>query len=209
MGDIAIRNIVFDFGGVVVGYDPAAWVKSLYGTGEAYGYIMENLFGSELWRKLDLGLAAREEANAEFYEKAREDGFGAEMRYALDNWFENVMDTKTDTVALIRGLREKGYGVYYLTNMPRDLWAEFGRRGLRDLFDGGVASFEVHVTKPDRKIYSLLLDACHLRPGETILFDDTEQNVSGAIAAGMDAEVFTDARDARKKLRERGVEIDV
>ncbi len=204
----SVKNVIFDFGGVVVGYDPAAWVESLYGRGAVYDYIMKNLFGSDLWKKLDLGAVTREDANAEIYKNAREAGFGEQMAFVQDNWFENVMPTKDDTVALVRDLRKSGCGVYYLTNMPRDLWAEFGKRGLHDLFDGGVASFEAHLTKPDGRIYRLLLDSWGLKGSECLFFDDMEQNAAGAREAGIDAEVFTNAADARRRLRERGIELE-
>ena len=208
MGDRQIKNVIFDFGGVMVGYDPAGWVESLFGRGEAYACVMENLFESALWAQMDLGNATREEVNAASLESARRAGVGREMAYVQENWFENVMTTKDDTVALVRALRRAGLGVYYLTNMHRDLWESFRRRGLTDLFDGGVASFEVHLVKPDRRIYRLLLESCGLQAQECVFFDDMEQNVAGARLAGIDASVFTDAARARRELRERGIGLD-
>lgn len=208
MGDSVIKNVVFDFGGVVVNYDPKAYVKKLFGDAPAARYALDTIFSGETVGILDLGASTREAVYAPILEKARADGFGEELAYVRDHWVEDMMDTKEDTVALIRDLKRAGYGVYYLTNMPADLWELFGARGLVSLFDGGVASFEVHVTKPDRRIYELLLETCPIAPSETIFFDDMAPNVAGAVAAGIRAELFTDAKAAARRLREAGVRLD-
>ncbi len=200
-----IRNVVFDFGGVTVEYDPAGYMERMYGGGETGRYILENLFGSPLWAMLDMGTVTRAEACGPILEKADRDGFGEDMRFVMDHWFEDMMGTKEDTVALIRELRERGVHVYYLTNMPADIWEKLIARGLRDIFEGGIASFEVHLTKPDIRIYRRLLDEQGIRPEETVFFDDMERNVEGARAAGIRGELFTDAGSARETLRALGV----
>ncbi len=202
---MAVKNVVFDFGGVVVGYDPAAYLEGLFGTSPAAGYVMEKLFKSEYWKRFDLGVADRGECNAIVLDNARADGFGGEMEYVQEHWFEDMMGTKEDTVALIRRLKDSGYRVYCLTNMPGDLWGEFEKRGLPQLFDGGVASFGVHVTKPDRRIYEILLERYGLEPGETVFLDDMEPNVRGAGQVGIEGILFTSAVDAERELERRGV----
>ena len=50
---------------------------------------------------------------------------------------------------LVRRLKNHGYSVYYLSNIPEDVLALLKERGVLDRFDGGVASCEVHINKPD------------------------------------------------------------
>lgn len=200
-----IRNVVFDFGGVVVGYDPEGYMKKLYGDGPAGRYILDGLFGSELWRDLDLGLVTRREAYAPILERADAAGFGSEMRFVMDHWFEDMMGTREDTVALARRLRDRGTHVFYLTNMQGDVWEKLIARGLRDIFEGGITSFEARMTKPDIRIYRRLLSKLRIRPEETVFFDDMERNVAGARAAGIRGELFTDAGSAEDTLRALGV----
>ena len=59
---------------------------------------------------------------------------------------------------LVRRLKNHGYSVYYLSNIPEDVLALLKERGVLDRFDGGVASCEVHINKPDPRIYQALLD---------------------------------------------------
>ena len=55
---------------------------------------------------------------------------------------------------------------------------------LKDLFDGGVASCEVHINKPDPRIYKALLDKYQLKAGESVFIDDRLENVQAAFRLG-------------------------
>ena len=46
---------------------------------------------------------------------------------------------------LVQKLKAHGYCVYYLSNIPEDVLALLMERDFQGLFDGGVASCEVHV----------------------------------------------------------------
>lgn len=201
---MSIRNVVFDFGGVVVNYDPRGYLEGLFGEERVVSYLMEHLFESEYWRLFDQDRADRAACNAIVLQKAQKDGFGPEMELVQRRWLD-LMWTREDTVSLVRELRDRGVGVYYLTNMPRDVWPEFVGRGLRDIFLGGVASFEVRVTKPDSRIYGELFARYGLVPGECLFFDDMPANVEGAARAGMEAVIFKNVAQARAELVKRGV----
>lgn len=202
--EMALKNVVFDFGGVVVNYDPLGYLRGEFSDEATVRYIMEHLFESEYWRLFDQDRADRAACNAIVLKRAYEDGYGPQMERVQARWLE-LMWTKEDTAALVRELRERGVPVYYLTNMPRDVWPEFVGRGLKDLFLGGVASFEVRATKPDRRIYEALFDRCGLVPGECLFFDDMPANVEGARSSGMEAVLFQSAAQARTELFRRGI----
>mgnify|MGYP001529876171 CR=1 FL=1 len=57
-------------------------------------------------------------------------------------------------------------------------------RDLKGLFDGGVASCEVHINKPDPRIYKALLDKYQLKAGESVFIDDRLENVQAAFRLG-------------------------
>ena len=52
------------------------------------------------------------------------------------------------------------------------------------MFDGGVASCEVHVNKPDPCIYQALLDKYGLKASESVFIDDRQDNVQAAFELG-------------------------
>ena len=57
-------------------------------------------------------------------------------------------------------------------------------RDLNGLFDGGVASCEVHLNKPDPRIYQALLDKYQLKAAESVFIDDRLDNVQAAFRLG-------------------------
>ena len=59
-----------------------------------------------------------------------------------------------------------------------------------NLFEGIVVSADLHIIKPDERIYRYLLERYGLNPGETLFIDDRLENVEGARKVGIQAEVF-------------------
>ena len=57
-------------------------------------------------------------------------------------------------------------------------------RGVLTQFDGGVASCEVQVNKPDPQIYKALLKKYQLKASECVFIDDRLENVQAAFALG-------------------------
>ena len=70
----------------------------------------------------------------------------------LDDWL-HILRPRRRMQELVRRLKNHGYSVYYLSNIPEDVLALLKERGVLDRFDGGVASCEVHINKPDPRIY--------------------------------------------------------
>lgn len=72
-------------------------------------------------------------------------------------------------------------------------------------FDIRVFSFEEGVTKPDKKIFEVLVGKTNLKPEEIIYSDDTEEKLNGALELGINAFVFENFEQFKEKLREFGV----
>ena len=85
---------------------------------------------------------------------------------------------------LVRRLKNHGYCVYYLSNIPQDVLELLTERGVLTQFDGGVASCEVHINKPDPRIYQALLDKYGLKASECVFIDDNLANVQAAFTLG-------------------------
>ncbi len=85
-------------------------------------------------------------------------------------------------------LRAAGLRTGILSNMPQPLLdamradAAFG--WLRD-FEVQVFSCEVHLVKPDARIYRHLLSRVGEEPGRCVFLDDDERNAAGARAIGI------------------------
>lgn len=177
------KNIVFDFGGVMVDFDPYEYLVDLFGNHEVEDEVFALTFGSEEWQLLDAGRITRGEANLRMLDRAKKAGRAFEVRGVLDDWM-HILRPRRRMQELVRKLKSRGYCVYYLSNIPEDVLDFLTERDLKGLFDGGVASCEVHINKPDPRIYKALLDKYQLKAGESVFIDDRLENVQAAFRLG-------------------------
>ena len=68
------KNIVFDFGGVMVDFDPYEYLVDLFGNHEVEDEVFALTFGSEEWQLLDAGRITRGEANLRMLDRASKAG---------------------------------------------------------------------------------------------------------------------------------------
>ena len=177
------KNIVFDFGGVMVDFDPKEYLVDRFCNADVEEQVSALTFDSEEWKLLDAGLITRFEANQRMLAKAREQGCAFEVQGVLDDWM-HILRPRLRMLELVRRLKNHGYCVYYLSNIPQDVLELLTERGVLAQFDGGVASCEVQVNKPDPQIYKALLKKYQLKASECIFIDDRLENVQAAFALG-------------------------
>ena len=64
-----------------------------------------------------------------------------------------------------------------------------------------MVSSEVHLIKPDVRIYECLLEKYQLKPEECLFFDDKQENIDGAVRNKMNGHVFTSYEDAMNTIK--------
>ena len=93
----------------------------------------------------------------------------------------------TVMVETLRSLRPQ-YKVGLLSNTADNLRGMLIQRWKIDnLFDDMVISAEVHLAKPDARIYRLACARLGVLPGEAVFIDDLAENAEGARQAGLHA----------------------
>ena len=177
------KNIIFDLGGVMVDFDPKTYLVDRFCNAEVEEQVSQLTFESEEWKLLDVGLITRSEANLRMLARAKEYGRAFEVQGVLDDWM-HILRPRRRMQELVRKLKSRGYCVYYLSNIPEDVLALLMERDFKGLFDGGVASCEVHINKPDPRIYQALLDKYGLKASECVFIDDNLANVQTAFTLG-------------------------
>lgn len=177
------KNIIFDFGGVMVDFDPKSYLVELFGNADVEDEVFALTFGSEEWGLLDAGLITRREANQRMLERAKAQGREFEVQGVLDDW-THILRPRRRMQTLVEKLKAHGYCVYYLSNIPEDILALLTERDFEGLFDGGIASCEVKVNKPDPRIYQALLDKYQLKADECFFIDDRADNLKAASDLG-------------------------
>lgn len=90
-----------------------------------------------------------------------------------------------DTEAVLRGLRERGVRVGVVSDIAWDIRAHVAHRGLGDLVDAYVLSFEVGREKPDPQLFRKACADLGADPRETLMVGDNPVRDGGASAAGL------------------------
>ena len=178
------KNIIFDLGGVMVDFDPKTYLVDRFCNAEVEEQVSQLTFESEEWKLLDAGLITRSEANLRMLARAKEYGRAFEVQGVLDDWM-HILRPRRRMQTLVEQLKQHGYCVYYLSNIPEDVLALLMERDFKGLFDGGVASCEVKINKPDPRIYRALLDKYQLKADECIFIDDRADNIKAASLLGL------------------------
>lgn len=203
-----ITDVMFDFGNVLVRWDPAAVLVSRYSEDTARRFLDDSVSGFYAANDLmDAGASIRD--GVEFVARGHGEPWASMMRFYLENFEDSVLGVVPGARVLIDDLRRAGIGVWGLSNWQRDLYAATERRYdvLRRL-DGVVVSGYVGLRKPDAAIFELALRRFGIDRATTLFVDDKAMNVQGANRVGIRAVRFSDPRRLRGLLITAGVPID-
>jgi len=183
-----IKNIIMDMGNVLLDFNPNVILDKVCDTPEEKSIIDKELFHGKEWIQGDLG----EIQNAQRFDgvsKRVPEELHAKLRECVDEWDICLVPVK-GAKEFLELAKSKGYNIYVLSNACSKFHEYFPKHYDVTFFDGIVVSCDIHVIKPDIRIYEYLLEKYHLNPQECLFIDDRPENVEGARAANIDAVVF-------------------
>jgi putative hydrolase of the HAD superfamily len=112
---------------------------------------------------------------------------------AVEQWRRYRGDLDQEVLAAIATIG-RTVPVALLSNAHDCLRADLASFGITGLFVEVVCSAEEGVAKPDPELYLRTCRKLGVAPRRTAFVDDRAENVAGARAAGLRAEVFVDAQ---------------
>ncbi len=198
-----IKNVIFDFGGVIMDWNPRHLYRSYFKTEEEMEYFFANVCTSEWNLQQDAGypMADATRERVAMFPEYRE---AIEMFYSC--WDRMLQGVIPGSAELVQEVKDAGYGVYGLTNWSNETFPiAYERYPVFSLFEGIVVSGAERINKPDARLYRILLDRYGLDPEECVFLDDNQANVDAAIALGIRALRFISVDDVRPKLKALGV----
>ncbi len=198
-----MKNVIFDFGKVLINWDPYLALSSLFSDRAEMALALARIdfdgwnAAQDLGRSWEDGLAdvrKRFPADVDIF-----------VAYAagLDAAHSQIvpgMDVLLDRLAAA------GVDIFGLTNAARESLAAVRRvlpqtTLMRDI----VCSGEVGVMKPDLAIYRLLLERNGLAAIDCVFIDDKAENCDAARVLGFDAILFVDPAGCEAALSQRGL----
>lgn len=195
--------VVFDIGGVLLDWSPTYLYDELIPDAAEREHFLTTIANPE-WNFLQDAGRPWAEAVAEL--TRCHPGHGEWIAAYDTGWLRMCRGIIADTARLHDEIRAAGIPTYALTNFSAEKW-DVAKQTFAELtrFDGEVVSGVERVTKPDEKIFRILLERYGLDPARTFYTDDVQRNIDGARAVGLTAELFTGAEDLRAQLTGVGV----
>lgn len=203
-----IRNIIFDFGKVLVDYDFPQFFAMLREENphhEAFDEFMQLVLDEDTYQALDKG----ERPFAEYVAMYKQQHPRcADLIDAFDKRFQEIVLGEIDGMrSLLEDLKQRGYRLLGLSNWSTKVYDTMRIYPIFELLEDRVLSCEEHLLKPDAAIYRCALQRFGIEPEETVFIDDRIENAEGAKAVGIDGIAFESPAQLREALAARGVDI--
>lgn len=199
MDNKKIRNVIFDFGGVLIDLNRSRCIDNFKKLDLANVEQLIDPFRQQgVFMQLEKGLISP----AEFRDKIRKEAQLPLTDTQIDDaWNSFLVSIDSKKIDLLLGLREK-YVVYLLSNTNQIHWEwsckhAFPYKGfdVSDYFEQTFLSYEMKQTKPDKDIFVTVLDEAGILPEETLFIDDSELNCKSAAELGISTFISRDGKD--------------
>lgn len=178
-----IKNIIFDFGGVLMDWDPKYFYKDYFNDDEKMNFFLENIATNEWNAQQDCGRTLEEgtEIQVEKFPK-----WEKEIRAFYDNWPVMLKGDIPENVAFLRKLEHSEYQLLGLTNWSAETFPyALEHYDFFKIFDGKiVVSGTERLIKPNPEIWKILLKRYDIKADESVFIDDNAKNIEVAKSLG-------------------------
>ena len=191
-------NLIFDFGGVLIDWNPHYVYDPYFGDRAKADWFLTNICTMEWNGEVDAGKPMAE-ATAELV--ARFPEWKKEIEMYFGRWIEMIGKAIPGMYELLLELKARGHRLFGLSNWSAETFVQIKEDfPALKLLDGMVVSGYVKCLKPSPEIYRILLDRYSLQASDCVFIDDNAANVAGAEAVGIRGILFTGASDLRRQL---------
>ncbi len=185
------KNIIFDFGGVLLNINPELVVNQFQKLGlKDADFIIESYTNNGLFDRLEKGVISPEEFRAEIRKNLNKNVTDQQIDNA---WNAMLLDLPAERLALLKELR-KNHRLYLLSNTNVIHWECYTKyvrntygEELNAFFDNTYFSHNMNLRKPSKEIYTTVLEKEKLCASDTLFIDDLLENVEAAKSVGMSA----------------------
>ena len=175
----SIKNIIFDFGGVLMDWNQRYFFRDYFNDDEKMEYFLQNIATTPWNEEQDRGRSLAEGTEILVQQHPT---WEKEIRAFYDNWTTMLKGDIPENVEALRKLANTNFELFGLTNWSAETFPyALEHYDFFDLFEGKiVVSGEEKLIKPDPKIWQVLLERYQIKAEESIFIDDNIKNVEMA-----------------------------
>ena len=194
---MTIENIIFDFGGVLVDWNPRYLFREYFRSENEMENFLSTVCTNDWNLEQDRG---RSLADGTRLLQAKFPEYHSLIALYYSKWELTLKSDIPDTVSLLYRLKEK-CNIFGLTNWSNEtIPIAYRRFPFFKEFDGIVVSGDEKIVKPDKRIYQLLLDRYKLNAENSVFIDDNVSNVKAAEEMGMIAIQYENSSQLEARL---------
>lgn len=196
------KAVLFDYGNVLVDWDPRHLYRQLFADPAEMDWFHENVCTMDWHLRHDSG----EPMTVTTAELAKKHPKYADAIRAWDTRFCDMIGPEiAGSVALLDEVKAQGLKVGVLTNMPADqAWVCFRNFSRWAALDTIIVSGFVKMAKPGADVFRLALHALDREAHEVFFVDDSPKNVAAAEALGIASHLFRAPDAFGEALRKAG-----
>ncbi|WP_316742103.1 HAD family phosphatase [Pedobacter antarcticus] len=193
-----IKNIIFDFGDVLLDWNPRYLYEKHFEDKNEMNYFLENICNHDWNREQDRG---RPFAEAVQILQRQFPEYQEKIAMYDDCWATMLRSDIPETVEILNSV-SKTHNIFGLTNWSAEkIKVAYERFDFLKQFDGIVVSGEEKLVKPDHRIYYILLQRFGIKAQESLFIDDNPANVKAAQELGIYAIQFTTPQSLKEELK--------
>jgi glucose-1-phosphatase len=185
-----IKNVIFDFGGVLFEIDYHLPVKAFYDLGyKNFGEIYTQAAQNPIFDRLETGKVD----NEEFMQYLHSFVPNATRKQVDDAWNSILLYIMPEQVQFVNDVKDAGYSTFLLSNTNAIHVAVFEQmisdkmdfNDFQRAFEKIYYSNVIGIKKPYPETFLSVCEWNNMKPEETLFIDDSIQHVEGAAKAGL------------------------
>ena len=127
-----------------------------------------------------------------------------------EGWFKAYLQLKMspyqlsqEAKKLVQRLKNQGYSVGLISNVSQTKASYLKRAGFYDAFSPVILTCEAHATKPDARIFKVLLSRLKVSPNQCLMIDHHDEFLSAAKMLGMETIRFESIAALTQELEKK------
>lgn len=183
-----IKNIIFDFGSVLVDWNPHYLYDPYFGDSQKAEWFLTHICTYEWNAQHDKGKPIAE-GTAELIAEHPE--YAQEIALYYDQFPKMIGGEIAGMAEYILQLKQRGYHIFGLSNWSTETFAMVeDKYPIFGLIEQKIISGHERIMKPDPAIFQLALQRFHILPEESLFIDDNAANIAAASRLGIHTHHF-------------------
>ena len=200
-----IKTLFFDLGNVLIDFDHSIMWQQLSKICKTNDENLKDIiYNNDLWKKYEKGLIETEDFICQIESFLK-------CPISHDKFISaasEIFSPNPEMKKILEKLKNENYELFLISNTC-DIHFNYIKKtfDVTNYFNKILLSYELHLAKPEPEIFKHALSLTKSTPEQCLFIDDLSIHTDAANSLGISSHVFKDAKQLRKTLQERGINV--